>query len=608
MFTKNKNPKVSYISRLLALPLAAVIFFAFTLKMKSSATSYSGKKITVVIDAGHGGSDNGAMQNNINEKDLNLAIAKEIKKLNTNKNLNIILSRPGDETMTPQDRTKFAETNKADVFISIHVDAENNKNEHNGMSVFIPKNDNSYVEQSQSLGSAIIQSFKKNYPLTVSNNLQQREQGIWILKANEWPSVLIEAGYLSTQKDFDYLTNPKNQKTIAQNILDGIEKYAEQNSVSALTNQVKDSIPNMYYEGKKVTGITVQSESKKIKVPTPVIKVTYEDGSTEMISKQESDKRGFILPPAPANQLRDTSVSIDFFNQSSNPVYFVDGKMISKKNFSAIDPSSIESITILKGESAAKVYGFEGKNGVVLITKKKKEIINTGDEKIIESNPIYFIDGKEISKEQMKTVTGESIKTINVLKGEEAVAKYGEKGKNGVIEMVTRKENIILDTVPHKKVKSLKFLPGNKVLFIYEDGTEQTLTKDEAQDSGFVFPPQEGTVVTPGKVDDKVFTKVEIESTFPGGHSEWTKYITSKIQASIDSFTEKDFGTCIAKFIVNTDGSISNVKATTMQGTELAKVSVDAIKNGPKWIPAMQNGHIVAAYRLQPVTLTNPGR
>ena len=186
-----------------------------------------GKKITVVIDAGHGGSDNGAMENNVNEKDLNLAIAKEIKKLNTNQNLNIILSRAGDETMTPQDRTKFAETNKADVFVSIHVDAENKKNEHNGMSVFIPKNDNAYLEQSQSLGSSIIQSFQNNYPLSVSNNLQQREQGIWVLKANECPSVLIEAGYLSTQKDFDYLINPNNQKTIAQNILNGIEKYAE---------------------------------------------------------------------------------------------------------------------------------------------------------------------------------------------------------------------------------------------------------------------------------------------------------------------------------------------------------------------------------------------
>ncbi|HJY23885.1 MAG TPA: M56 family metallopeptidase, partial [Hanamia sp.] len=62
MLTKNKNPKVSYLSRLLVLPLAALLFFAFTLKVKTANNdkmSYTGKTITVVIDAGHGGNDHG---------------------------------------------------------------------------------------------------------------------------------------------------------------------------------------------------------------------------------------------------------------------------------------------------------------------------------------------------------------------------------------------------------------------------------------------------------------------------------------------------------------------------------------------------------------------
>ncbi len=63
-----------------------------------------------------------------------------------------------------------------------------------------------------------------------------------------------------------------------------------------------------------------------------------------------------------------------------------------------------------------------------------------------------------------------------------------------------------------------------------------------------------------------------------------------------------------SKIIVGTDGSVRNVEATTMKGTVLAKLTVDAIKTGPKWIPAKQNGHLVEAYRLQPVTLTNPDK
>ena len=95
------------------------------------------------------------------------------------------------------------------MFISIHVDEEVNKNEHSGLSIFIPKNDNPYLKQSQILGSALIQSFENNYELPVSNDLQQREQGIWVLKGNQCPSVLLETGFLSNQKDVEYLVNPK---------------------------------------------------------------------------------------------------------------------------------------------------------------------------------------------------------------------------------------------------------------------------------------------------------------------------------------------------------------------------------------------------------------
>jgi len=79
MLTKNKNPKVNYISRLLVLPLAAIVFFAFTLKVNSTKqiNSYNGKTIRVVIDAGHGGNDYGASGNGLIEKNLTLSIAKK---------------------------------------------------------------------------------------------------------------------------------------------------------------------------------------------------------------------------------------------------------------------------------------------------------------------------------------------------------------------------------------------------------------------------------------------------------------------------------------------------------------------------------------------------
>jgi len=185
--------------------------------------------------------------------------------------------------------------------------------------------------------------------------------------------------------------------------------------------------------------------------------------------------------------------------------------------------------------------------------------------KSIPDDVLIVADGKEISGDEMKDIPPNSMRSINILKGETAEKKYGTKGKNGAIEIITKR--IEQDT------------PITKTYFKFAD-------KD----------------TTP----NKIYTKVETEASFPGGPSAWLKYITRQIQASIDTFTNADYGTCVVRFIVNTDGTVTDVQATTMKGTMLAKVSVNAIKKGPKWIPASQNGRTVTSYRLQPVTLTNP--
>ncbi len=71
----------------------------------------------------------------------------------------------------------------------------------------------------------------------------------------------------------------------------------------------------------------------------------------------------------------------------------------------------------------------------------------------------------------------------------------------------------------------------------------------------------------------------------------------------MDELTEAGIsGTCIVKFIVSKDGRVSDVEAITMKGSKLSEVAVNAIRKGPDWIPAQQNGREVNAYRHQPVT------
>lgn len=144
-----------------------------------------------------------------------------------------------------------------------------------------------------------------------------------------------------------------------------------------------------------------------------------------------------------------------------------------------------------------------------------------------------------------------------------------------------------------------------------EEAKVDVKTVEGTKDVGIVAPPQEekSQVIEAPKVvaedEDKVFTKVEIEATFPGGDGAWARYVKKAIESNIDELTDAgESGTCRVRFIVSKDGTVSDVQALTMKGSKLAEVAVNAIRKGPKWTPAQQNGRYVNAYREQPVTFT----
>lgn len=166
---------------------------------------------------------------------------------------------------------------------------------------------------------------------------------------------------------------------------------------------------------------------------------------------------------------------------------------------------------------------------------------------------------------------------------------------------------------PPKVVKDEEVIKPPPEVKQIEEAKVDVKTVEGTKDLGIVAPPVEdkGTQVVAAPVEkkedeDKVFTKVEIEASFPGGASAWTKYVTRAIEANQDEFTESDYGTCVVKFIVDKTGKVSSVEATSLKGTKLAEIATNAIRKGPNWTPAQQNGRYVNAYRLQPVTLTNP--
>jgi len=104
--------------------------------------------------------------------------------------------------------------------------------------------------------------------------------------------------------------------------------------------------------------------------------------------------------------------------------------------------------------------------------------------------------------------------------------------------------------------------------------------------------------------DVAVFKKVEVEASFTGGDRAWRQYLERNVNAEIptNNFAPPGAYTVIVQFIVDKDGSISDVKALTNHGFGMEEEVIRIIRRGPKWAPAIMNGKPVKAYRKQPVT------
>ncbi len=159
---------------------------------------------------------------------------------------------------------------------------------------------------------------------------------------------------------------------------------------------------------------------------------------------------------------------------------------------------------------------------------------------------------------------------------------------------------------PPKIVKDEEVKPDEKIQEIKEDQVISTKTVESDNKQQIVQAPVEAPAVEAPKqeAEDFIFTKVENEAEFPGGNSAWTRYV----QKSLDGFNPAEDGAppgkyqVIIRFIVSKDGSISDVQAETKLGYGMEERAIQAIKKGPNWKPALQNGRNVNAYRRQPVT------
>ena len=472
MINMQNNPGLSYISRILMIPVLAILVFTFAVKAKTfdspaTASLPLDKAITVVIDAGHGGDDPGAMNGQYTEKDISLALAKKVKELNSNPRINIVLSRPGDELINPVQRAETMKKIGPDILISLHVNAAK-KQDSTGIIAFIDDKNKSYAANNVRLASILLSNMNHIYPS--ANTIRKREKPIYILKQSAWPAVVLECGYITNPTDLAFIIREYNQEKIARQILRSIEEYFDPNV--QLTRTIVDTIP----------------QNKKLKTVTFV----YADGTKETLTPEEYRKRmgknpekkndsltagrfkvidGYDLTLSDFKTVEGFAYSpADTASAKDNTNYFINEKISSRKEVNDLDRGQILSIDIKQAKKDGKEYVFivtrdhpelKGKTGNVPIPPDSKingtyniftgskdslrvNINGTGRAVTIKSDPsqpkpLYLLNDKELTEEEMKPIDPNSIESIKLLKGKAAEAVYKDKGRNGVVVITLKK-------------------------------------------------------------------------------------------------------------------------------------------------------------------------
>jgi len=222
----------------------------------------------IVLDPGHGGKDPGAMANGLREKDLTLKVARKTAALLKEKyEYEVILTRQKDSSLPLEERTAIANTSKADLFVSIHVNAhpsgrvrgietfylnlatnteamrvaarENATTTHNIsdlQDILSELMQNSKIEESSVLAdyvqNSLVSGLQENRYDT--ENLGVKQAPFYVLIGAEMPAVLAEISFISNKKDASRLREQEYLNEIAAQIAAGVAGYVEQRARAAL--------------------------------------------------------------------------------------------------------------------------------------------------------------------------------------------------------------------------------------------------------------------------------------------------------------------------------------------------------------------------------------
>lgn len=214
------------------LVLAVLIIISRSVSKYVTSDKVKNQKMTVVLDAGHGGSDPGKIGvNDVNEKEVNLAIAEKVLKLLKKEKIDVVMTREEDAMLTGTDgsstkvgdmKARVEKINKTAPILAVSIHQNSYHQEGvKGAQVF-------YYSHSEEGKRAAELMQKALLALNTENNRKAKANDTYyLLKRTEATTIIVECGFLSNWEEAELLSDEAYQEKTAEAIVEGIKAYIE---------------------------------------------------------------------------------------------------------------------------------------------------------------------------------------------------------------------------------------------------------------------------------------------------------------------------------------------------------------------------------------------
>lgn len=385
------------------LGLIGLGFFVLLTVMAQPAQAQA-KKFVLVIDAGHGGNDPGAVGAISREKDINLSVALKFGSL-VEKNFNdvkVVFTRNTDKYITLQERANIANQNHADLFVSIHTNAAKNASAYGtetftlGLtnskanlevamrensvilleddyktkySGFDPRSVDSYImfefmqdkyiDKSIEMATLVQNQFTRN---SRRHDRGVRQAGFWVLHRTAAPSILIELGFISNREEERFMASEAGQNSLSNSIFNAFVAfkkdydkksgiYVAGNYPNEIINQTAPIANNQAQQQAQTTTNTVSDNKNAVEATSNQVNAAF--------SKDQPVFKVQIL--ASAKRLNNNSAELKGETETS---YFYEGGLYKYTVGEEIDYNKIQTMRreLSKKFPGCFIIAFVGNN------------------------------------------------------------------------------------------------------------------------------------------------------------------------------------------------------------------------------------------------------